>query len=125
MAVNVYAAWIGFLLGVVAGAVPGLFFYDAGWLGGYASWQRRMLRLGHIAFFGLGLINLAFGLTVKMLNLNDGVSAAGSLLLTGAITMPAVCYMSAWRPVFRNLFFIPVASVAGGIVLFLWRMMKL
>lgn len=27
--------------------------------------KRRMLRLGHIALFGLGIVNILYGLTVK------------------------------------------------------------
>ena len=64
MAPNLAAAWIGMLAGCVAGALPGLFFDREAWLGGYASWRRRMIRLAHIAFFGIGIINLGFHLTV-------------------------------------------------------------
>ena len=35
---NVLAAWIGILLGLLVGVVYGLFFHRADWLGGYASW---------------------------------------------------------------------------------------
>ena len=35
MLINICAAWIGFLMGCAAGAVPGLFFYRKDWLGGY------------------------------------------------------------------------------------------
>ena len=93
--INIGAAWIGFLLGGVAGAVPGLFFYDKEWLGGYASWRRRMIRLGHIAFFGLGFLNLGFGLTCRSLALESGVGLASALLIVGAIAMPA-------RPTIKN-----------------------
>ena len=50
---NFYAAWIGILLGFVAGVVLGFFFHREDWLGGYHSWRRRMVRLGHISFFGI------------------------------------------------------------------------
>ena len=60
MMVNLHAAWIGFFAGCLAGAIPGLFFHGSDWLGGYASWPRRMIRLGHVAFFGIGFLNLAF-----------------------------------------------------------------
>ena len=39
--VNLYAAWAGILLGIVAGAVQGMFFHGENWLGGYTSWPRR------------------------------------------------------------------------------------
>jgi hypothetical protein len=47
------------------------------------------------------------------------------LLIVGAVTMPAVCYLSAWKPAFRNLFFIPAMSVTVGIALFVWRIINL
>jgi hypothetical protein len=51
MMINIQVAWVGLLLGCLAGAIPGLFFHKSDWLGGCASWQRRMMRLAHIAFF--------------------------------------------------------------------------
>jgi hypothetical protein len=124
MMLNIHVAWVGFLLGCAVGAVSGLFFHDIGWLGGYDSWQRRMIRLAHIAFIGLGFVNLLFALTAKALGLNTGLQGISVLLIVGAITMPAVCYLSAWKPVLRNLFFIPAMSVTVGIALFVWRIIN-
>ncbi len=121
MAINVYAAWVGFLLGCFAGAVPGLLFHNADWLGGYGSWPRRMIRLAHIAFFGLGGLNLAFALTARFFEIQTGLSAVSNLLLAGAATMPLVCYLSAWKTSFRHLFFVPASCVTAGVALFLWR----
>ena len=39
------------LAGVLSGMAMGLFFHQDGWLGGYGSFRRRLLRLGHIAFY--------------------------------------------------------------------------
>jgi hypothetical protein len=121
MTINIHAAWIGFLCGCLAGAIPGLFFHRQDWLGGYASWPRRMIRLAHIAFFGLGLLNLAFALTARTLGMEAGLQLPSLLLIVGAVTMPIVCYMSIWRITCRHLFCIPVVAVASSIVLFLWR----
>jgi hypothetical protein len=113
------------LLGCLGGAIPGLFFHRSDWLGGYASWQRRMIRLAHIAFFGIGFINLSFALTSRTLGLDAGLQSTSILLIVGAVTMPAVCYLSAWKPAFRNLFFIPAMSLTVGIALFVWRIIQL
>jgi len=125
MMINIQVAWGGLLLGCLAGVIPGLFFHNSDWLGGYASWQRRMIRLAHIAFFGMGFINLSFGLTSRTLGLDAGFQSTSILLIVGAVTMPAVCYLSAWKPPFRNLFFIPAMSVTVGIALFVWRIINL
>ena len=124
MVVNIYAAWAGFLLGCLAGAVSGLFFHDVDWIGGYASWPRRLIRLAHIAFFGVGLLNLSFALSAHALGLESGLRVTSGLLIVGAVTMPLVCYLSAWKAFFRHLFFIPVLSITCGIALFLWRMIS-
>ena len=121
--INLYFAWIGILLGVLFGAGQGMFFHREDWLGGYGSWPRRMLRLGHISFFGLAFINLAFALSAGVLDLNEGLRLPSGLLVAGAVSMPLVCYLSAWRKPFRHLFFIPVLCVITGVGLFLWRLL--
>lgn len=115
---NIVAAWIAFLFGALAGAVAGLLFHDEAWLGGYGSWRRRLMRLGHVAFFGIGFINLGFGLTVQALGLaSRGIDDASFLLIVGLITMPLVCYLAAWKKGFRHLFIVPVGSVVVAVAL--------
>ena len=123
MEINIVAAWIGFLLGCTAGAIPGLFFYQKEWLGGYASWPRRMIRLAHIAFFGLGLLNIAFAFTMRTFGLESNAGFSSTLLIIGAAAMPLICYLSAWKPIFRHVFFIPAISVTLAIVIVLWRIL--
>ena len=97
----------------------GLFFWREDWLGGYGSWRRRMTRLAHVSFFGLGFINIAFALTVSQLALprDSALTAASLSLCLGAATMPLVCYLAAWRKPFRHLFFVPVVAVAAGVAI--------
>ena len=105
---NFLAAWLWILTGLITGTVIGLFFHDPDWMGGYGSWRRRMMRLGHISFFGTGFLNLAFVLSAEHLRLSEPPPVASAGFLLGAISMPLVCFLSAWRPPFRRLFFIPV-----------------
>lgn len=122
MTINLYAAWIGFLLGALAGAASGLFFDREDWLGGYADWRRRMVRLGHISFFGIGLLNLSLYVTVEALGMRVGVRLPAILLIIGAAAMPLICYLSAFRKSFRHLFFIPAGAVTLALALFTWRL---
>jgi hypothetical protein len=48
--------------------ILGLYFHDENWLGGYASFRRRMYRLAHIPFFGPGAVNLLFYFTAAQLS---------------------------------------------------------
>lgn len=123
--INLYAAWIGMLLGGIMGAIQGLFFHQEEWLGGYGSWIRRMVRLGHISFFGIAFINIAFAVTVNVLGIEQEVSISSILFIIGAVGMPLICYLSAFKKEFRHLFFIPALSIIGGIVSLLWIMYNL
>ena len=122
MIINIYTAWIGFLLGCISGAIPGLFFHNKEWLGGYTSWRRRLIRLGHISFFGIGFLNLSCALTARALEIDSNLTLPSILLIIGAITMPTVCYLSAWKESFRHLFFIPAVSVTIAISIFTWNL---
>lgn len=116
-AANLIAGWVGMLAGVLSGGVVGLFFHRDDWMGGYGSYRRRLTRLGHISFFGLGFLNLIFAATLSQLALRPlylAIASAG--LIVGAVTMPLCCFLSAWRKPMRHLFPIPVAAVCTGIV---------
>ena len=113
MQANLFAAWCLILAGLLSGSVLGLFFHEEGWQGGYGSWRRRMMRLGHIAFFGTGLLNLAFGLTLPAIGLKSA-PVPSACLIAGAVTMPLVCFLSAWRKGLRHLFAVPVAGLILG-----------
>lgn len=111
---HLYAAWLGIFMGFVAGALLGFFFHSDTWMGGYTSWSRRMARLGHISFFGIAFINFAYALSLGIPEFMIGSWYSSSLFMCGAITMPLVCFLSAYRKVFRHLFFIPVLSLVIG-----------
>lgn len=114
--VNLIGGWLAMLGGVLSGATLGLFFHREDWMGGYGSYRRRLMRLGHIAFFGLGFLNLIFAATSHELSLRGGYLVTASLaLMIGAITMPVCCFLSAWRKPLRHLFPVPVLAVTTGI----------
>jgi len=79
-----------------------------------------MVRLGHVSFFGLGFINLAYALSLDHMDIGNPNQIPSVLLIIGALTMPVVCYLSAWRKQARHLFFLPAGSVLLGIALFLY-----
>lgn len=109
--INLTTAWLAILMGLLTGTAIGLFFHRENWLGGYGSWRRRMVRLGHISFFGTGFLNLAFTLSARHLGLEPAPSVASLGFVLGAVAMPSVCFLSAWQTSFRHFFFIPVAAL--------------
>jgi hypothetical protein len=119
--INLQVAWLAILVGLITGTVFGLFFHRESWMGGYGSWRRRMIRLGHISFFGTGFLNLAFILSAEHLRLAAPPPLASAAFVLGAVAMPTVCFLSAWRDTFRHLFFIPVVSLILAVADFLFR----
>jgi hypothetical protein len=118
---HLYFAWIWILVGLVSGAIIGMFFHDEDWLGGYSSWRRRMVRLGHISFLGTGLLNFAFALSVDQVGLDGAPRLPAVLFVVGAVTMPLVCFASAWREGFRSFFLVPVVSLIVASADFIFR----
>ncbi len=117
--INLLAGWIGLLAGVVAGAVLGLKFHRESWLGGYGSWPRRMLRLAHVSLFGLGFLNIAYGLSARGLDPRPELYLPSVLLLVGAVLMPVTCVTAAFVPAARHAFAVPVVCVFVSVALFL------
>lgn len=109
-------AWAWILLGLAAGVGFGLFFATDDWLGGYAAWPRRLLRLGHVAFVGTGLLALGAHWTLQQVPTTPSTAAAvRTLFVAGALLMPTVCFLAAcWKPL-RHAFVAPVASLGGGV----------
>lgn len=123
---NLIVAWLWILLGFVSGMVLGMFFHGENWLGGYGSFKRRMYRLGHISFFGLGAVNLLFWLTLKFFPAtNPHVGMASWAFVVGAISMPVCCVAMAHFPKAHMIFAVPVLSLITGGVLTLMEVAKL
>ncbi len=113
MNLNWYAGWWLILAGFASGAVLGLFFQRADFLGGYGSFRRRMLRLGHIALCALGMLNLIVAMGVSDTHLGS------RLFVVGGVAMPVVCFLTAWREKCRHLFFVPVLTLVAAVILVL------
>jgi hypothetical protein len=123
---NLILAWLWILLGFVSGMVLGMFFHGENWLGGYGSFKRRMYRLGHISFFGLGALNLLFWLTVQHFSLaGQDIGSASWAFIVGAIAMPICCVVMASFPKAHLIFSVPVVSLITGGVLTLMEVIKL
>jgi hypothetical protein len=112
---NWYVGWSLILTAFVTGALLGLFFHRDDFLGGYASFRRRIIRLGHIALAALGMINVLYGLTPAAAGDSVHARIASVGFVVGGITMPAVCFLTAWHVGCRRLFFIPVIALIATV----------
>jgi hypothetical protein len=107
------AGWALILAGFLSGAALGLRFHLESMAGGYASFRRRTMRPGHIALVALGMLNLLLSLGPASCR----TEWSSPMLIAGSIAMPLVCFLTAWRPAFRHLFFLPVALLSGAAAL--------
>ena len=122
---NLLLGWLWIVLGFVSGAIMGLWFHRENWLGGYGSWMRRLYRLAHISFFGLGLLNLMFFLTFNSLPLARVFPAASASFAIGAVSMPLCCVIAAHKPAWKSIFALPVLSLMTAAILTLWMLATL
>ena len=123
---NLVVAWVWILLGFLFGSVSGLKFQEEKWLGGYASFKRRLYRLGHVSFFGLAIINLLFYFTIHLLpQVSVGATVASWGFIFGAIGMPACCIATASNPNLRVLFIWPIVSLLTAGCLTILEVIKL
>lgn len=116
MLANELFGWTWIALGFVSGGLMGLFFHRPGFLGGYDAWSRRLLRLGHISFAALGILNLLFAGAAARWSGADALwlTASWSFIVGGAL-MPFCCALAAWRPRLRLTFAAPVLALSSGV----------
>src|SRR2546428_11293398 len=85
--------WAFILLGFISGAMIGLRFHREDFLGGYTSLRRRLVRLGHISFVALGMLNVLFALSPFTHAGTRAAAMASICFIAGSILMPAVCFL--------------------------------
>ena len=108
---NWYAGWGLLLAAFTTGALIGLGFHRPEFLGGYGSFRRRLVRLGHIALAALGMLNLIYALSPWPAPSRWQAEAASACFVAGGVLMPLVCFLAAWKEPFRHLFFLPVLAL--------------
>lgn len=109
-------------MGVLSGAVLGVFFKREDFLGGYDAWKRRLVRLGHIAFFGTGMLSILMAGTLErqaQAFVGEGIGAWGAwpanAMALGALLMPACCAVAAWRKPLTWVFVLPVVLMGFAV----------
>ena len=108
---NWFAGWVLILLGFLSGSLLGLFFHREEFFGGYTSFRRRIVRLGHIALVALGMLNVLYSISPWPPSAQWQARAASICLLGGGIAMPAVCFLTGWQERCRRLFVVPVVDI--------------
>jgi hypothetical protein len=114
--INWTVGWSLVLLAFLSGAMLGIGWHRDDFLGGYGSFRRRVIRLGHIAFAALGLMNVVFSLSPLPTPGTMPARLASIFFIAGGVMMPLVCFLTGWRAAWRHLFVLPVLSLVLAVL---------
>jgi hypothetical protein len=113
--------WIG--LGILSGAIIGMNFRREDFLGGYNHWRRRLVRLGHIAFVGTGMLCVFLAGSLARYELGDQWERlAAWCMVIGAVGMPTCCAIAAFRPRMTGVFVVPVCGIGIAVTVMYLRL---
>jgi hypothetical protein len=110
--------WAIMAFGALVAMATGLQAHRDDWFGGYGSYRRLMLRLGHICYFAMGALLVLYSSVVPEPWHPPGALVYFGVLsmVAGAITLPTVCLLAAWRGPFHLPFALPVGFVIAALV---------
>jgi hypothetical protein len=118
--------WLSMAVGVGTGIILGMWSFDGPmsvpeWIGAYDSTPRRLVRLGHIAFLGLGILDVLLSRELAGLSLSAAKKriASRAMILGNVLLPPALLAAGAWRP-FKYVLPLPVVAVFVSLVLVAW-----
>jgi hypothetical protein len=118
--INILFGWAWMCVGFLSGMILGLRAEGEQWLGGYASLTRRYLRLAHVAFVALSIINILYGKELGTIDLPNHFKNIGSaLMIFGAAGVPLACISAAFLRKTRYLLPVPAAAVLIGVIILL------
>ncbi len=107
-------------VGAGSGLILGLWSFDGPmavpvWIGEYGDTSRRMVRLGHIAFFGLGILNILLARELPRLSDRAGRIASPAMNF-GNVFLPLTLFAAAAYPPLKYLLPFPALAVFLALV---------
>ena len=116
--INMVFGWIWMSLGFILGMTMGIWAEGKEWLGGYTSVTRRYLRLGHIAFIALSIINILYGKELPLADISDTMKNIGSyLMIFGAVGVPVTCVSAAFIRKTKYFLPLPASALLTGVII--------
>jgi len=118
--------WWSLAAGVATGLVLGLWSFDGplpvpAWLGAYDDTARRLARLGHIAFIGLGMLNILLARELPQSALEDsGRRLASRAMNLGNLLLPVLLFAAAAFPPVKYALAVPATAVFVALSLAAW-----
>ena len=123
---NRTVGWASLAVGIATGLVMGLWSIDGplpppSWLGEYGDTPRRLARLGHIAFIGLGILNILLSRELLDSSLGErGRRLASRAMTLGNLLLPINLFAAAAWPPAKYAMAIPATAVFLAMGLAAW-----
>jgi hypothetical protein len=127
---NRLVGWCSFVLGITVGLIMGMWSFNGplpvpDFLGEYDDVSRRLARLGHIAFFGLGILNLLLARELPRLTLKPAMRRTASATMNfGNLFLPLTLLAAAGFHPLKYLMPLPATSVFIALVIVTWGIWK-
>ena len=118
--------WASLVLGIATGLALGMWAFDGPLavphaLGDYADTPRRLVRLGHIAFVGLGILDILLARELVESSLAPRARfVASRAMLLGNAFLPPCLIASAFAPALKYAMALPATSVFVAVCLAAW-----
>jgi hypothetical protein len=115
--------WTTCALGALTGLVLGLWSFNGPVptpqvIGQYGDVSRRLIRLGHIACFGLGFINIHLANELHRLGLSDGLRKLTSRCMNfGNVFLPLTLFAAGFCHPLKYTMSVPATSVSVALCL--------
>lgn len=120
---NRRVGWVSLAVGVTTGLVMGLWSFDGPvavpeWLGAYDATSRRLVRLGHIAFLGLGILDILLARELPRLDLGPAAKRVASrAMILGNVLLPVALFAAGACPPLKYVLPVPATAVFVALVL--------
>ena len=120
---NWIVGWLSLALGAATGLLMGLWSFDGplaipAWLGEYGDTSRRLARLGHIALFGLGILDILLARELPGFSLGLRARQTASVAMVfGNAFLPLTLFAAAAFHPMKYLMAFPALSVFVALVI--------
>ncbi len=126
----IFFGWFWIVTGIIIGAIVSMWAFNGpltppSSMEDYAALPRRFLRLSHIAFIALGMINILYGLCYDLANLKKTFKEISSVfLVTGTLLMPLILLFSAFIEKLKLFSALPISLILISLIIFCYGLSR-